>query len=104
MSSTIQDTKPVEGSIQEKDTQMGTIEEIYIDPIAEKKVSVVRPKACLALTKFQLIRKLDLMLSPMMVLIFLVAYLDRSNIGMIGSIRSKINTDLDRQCCHRGHE
>lgn len=39
--------------------------EIYIDPAAEKR----------------LIRKLDWMLSPMMVLMFLVAYLDRSNIG-----------------------
>lgn len=52
-------------STNEKDTQFGVTEEIHIDPAAEKR----------------LIRKLDLMLSPMMVLIFLVAYLDRSNIG-----------------------
>ena len=65
MSTNAQDEKPIEGSVQEKDAQVGTSEEIFIDPIAEKK----------------LIRKLDLMLSPMMVLIFLVAYLDRSNIG-----------------------
>lgn len=53
------------GSMNEKDTQFGVSEEVPIDPAAEKR----------------LIRKLDLMLSPMMVLIFLVAYLDRSNIG-----------------------
>jgi hypothetical protein len=53
------------GSMIEKDAQIGTIEEIHIDPAAEKR----------------LIRKLDLILSPMMMLIFLVAYLDRSNIG-----------------------
>merc|ERR1711881_383407 len=41
------------------------MEEVPIDPAAEKR----------------LLRKLDFMLSPMMVLIFLVAYLDRSNIG-----------------------
>jgi MFS family permease len=57
--------KATEGSINEKDAQVGTSEEIHIDPVAERR----------------LIRKLDLMLSPMMVLIFLVAYLDRSNIG-----------------------
>jgi hypothetical protein len=57
--------KATEGSIIEKDAQVGTSEEIHIDPVAEKR----------------LIRRLDLMLSPMMVLIFLVAYLDRSNIG-----------------------
>ena len=39
--------------------------ELTIDPAAEKK----------------LVRKLDLWLSPMMVLVFLVSYLDRSNIG-----------------------
>jgi hypothetical protein len=62
---TSHDEKPGAGSINEKDAQIGTSDEIYIDPAAEKR----------------LIRKLDLMLSPMMVLIFLVAYLDRSNIG-----------------------
>lgn len=65
MSTTVQNEKPIEGSVQEDDAQFGTSDEIFIDPVAEKK----------------LIRKLDLMLSPMMVLIFLVAYLDRSNIG-----------------------
>ena len=30
----------------------------------------------------RLIRKLDMWLAPMMILFFLVAYLDRSNIGM----------------------
>lgn len=39
-----------------------------IDPAAEKR----------------LVRKLDLWLSPMMVVVFLVAYLDRSNIGEHG--------------------
>lgn len=39
--------------------------ELTIDPAAEKR----------------LLRKLDMFLSPMMVLFFLVAYLDRSNIG-----------------------
>lgn len=65
MTSLALNEKATEGSINEKDAQVGTSEEIHIDPAAEKR----------------LIRKLDLMLSPMMVLIFLVAYLDRSNIG-----------------------
>lgn len=39
--------------------------DLTVDPVAEKK----------------LLRKLDMFLSPMMVLFFLVAYLDRSNIG-----------------------
>lgn len=65
MSSATIDDKATMGSMNEKDTQVGVSEEIHIDPAAEKR----------------LIRKLDLMLSPMMVLIFLVAYLDRSNIG-----------------------
>lgn len=38
-----------------------------IDPAAEKR----------------LVRKLDMWLSPMMVLVFLVSYLDRSNIGAV---------------------
>lgn len=37
-----------------------------LDPAAEKR----------------LVRKLDMWLSPMMVLVFLVSYLDRSNIGI----------------------
>ena len=65
MSSAAIDDKATMGSMNEKDTQIGISEEIHIDPAAENR----------------LIRKLDLMLSPMMVLIFLVAYLDRSNIG-----------------------
>lgn len=65
MTSPALNEKATEGSVIEKDAQIGTSEEIYIDPAAEKR----------------LVRKLDLMLSPMMVLIFLVAYLDRSNIG-----------------------
>ena len=55
--------KRVEG-VDEKDHEIANSEP-YIDPEAEKR----------------LVRKLDWMLSPMMVLIFLVAYLDRANIG-----------------------
>jgi len=88
MSTAVQDEKPIEGSVQEKDAQVGSSEEILIDPIAEKK----------------LIRKLDLMLSPMMVLIFLVAYLDRSNIGKYLLELFWLRTDCDRKCCHRCHE
>ncbi|KAF2792120.1 major facilitator superfamily transporter [Melanomma pulvis-pyrius CBS 109.77] len=51
--------------------------EIYIDPAAEKR----------------LIRKLDWMLSPLMVLMFLVAYLDRSNIG--NAAIAGMNDDLN---------
>lgn len=65
MTSPLSNEKTRDGSINEKDAQIGTSEEIHIDPVAEKR----------------LIRKLDLILSPMMMLIFLVAYLDRSNIG-----------------------
>ena len=43
--------------------------ELYVDPVQEKK----------------LLRKLDLWLSPVMTLIFLCAYLDRSNIGNAAS-------------------
>ena len=39
--------------------------DLYIDPAAEKK----------------LLHRLDLFLAPLMILFFLVAYLDRSNIG-----------------------
>ena len=46
--------------------------ELTIDPKAEKR----------------LLRKLDMFLSPMMVLFFLVAYLDRSNIGMCSPCRN----------------
>jgi sugar phosphate permease len=43
--------------------------ELYIDPVAEKK----------------LLRKLDIYLAPLMTIIFLCAYLDRSNIGNAAS-------------------
>lgn len=48
----------------EASASLGTTE-LAIDPVAEKK----------------LLRKLDLFLAPMMILFFLVSYLDRSNIG-----------------------
>jgi hypothetical protein len=73
MTSPLSNEKARDGSIDEKDAQIGTSEEIHIDQVAEKR----------------LIRKLDLMLSPMMMLIFLVAYLDRSNIGK--TFRSREN-------------
>jgi hypothetical protein len=63
----IHDDKAAEVSLDEKDTRMGVAEPIPIDAAAEKR----------------LIRKLDLILSPMMIIIFLVAYLDRSNIGKL---------------------
>ena len=50
--------------------------ESYIDPVAEKKLLV----------------KLDLYLAPVMTLIFLAAYLDRSNIGNAAS--AGMETDL----------
>lgn len=34
----MQDTKAGDGSVYEKDTQIGASEEIEIDPVAEKKV------------------------------------------------------------------
>ncbi|KAJ4375757.1 hypothetical protein N0V83_001033 [Neocucurbitaria cava] len=77
MSAATHDDKAIDGSVHEKDAQVGASELIHIDPSAEKK----------------LILKLDLMLSPMMVLIFLVAYLDRSNIG--NAAIAGMNTDLN---------
>ncbi|EUC42069.1 hypothetical protein COCMIDRAFT_104518 [Bipolaris oryzae ATCC 44560] len=71
------DTKVTDGSLCEKDIQAESSEEIQIDPIAEKK----------------LIRKLDLILSPMMVIVFLVAYLDRSNVG--NAAIAGMNEDLN---------
>ncbi|KAJ4303735.1 hypothetical protein N0V90_002636 [Kalmusia sp. IMI 367209] len=71
------DDKVAESSINDKDAQVGTTEEIHIDPVAEKK----------------LLLKLDLILSPMMVLIFLVAYLDRANIG--NAAIAGMNEDLN---------
>jgi hypothetical protein len=74
MANPVLDDKPLNGSINEKDTQVGTSEELYIDPAAEKKVPVHSRSVSLEhrLTYTQLIRKLDLILSPMMVVIFLV--------------------------------
>ncbi|KAF2727218.1 major facilitator superfamily transporter [Polyplosphaeria fusca] len=66
----------MEGVVNEKDSQMASSDS-FIDPVAEKK----------------LILKLDLMLSPMMILIFLVAYLDRSNIG--NAAIAGMNEDLN---------
>lgn len=83
MSTSIHNEKPIEGWIHEKDAQVGTTEEVQIDPVAEKKVRTISLAKGITLTSRKLIRKLDLMLSPMMVIIFLVAYLDRSNIGTL---------------------
>ena len=41
MSTPMHDEKPIEDSVQEKDAQVGTSEEVLIDPIAEKKVGLV---------------------------------------------------------------
>lgn len=51
------------------DISSDTGAELYIDPVAEKKLIV----------------KLDLYLAPVMTLIFLAAYLDRANIGNAAS-------------------
>jgi hypothetical protein len=49
-----------------QDVSDGTVEaDLYIDPVAEKK----------------LLKKLDLWISPVVCVVFLAAYLDRSNIG-----------------------
>jgi hypothetical protein len=53
-----------------------TTADLYIDPVAERK----------------LVLKLDLYLSPVMTMIFLAAYLDRSNIGNAAS--AGMTTDL----------
>jgi hypothetical protein len=42
MSHSTRDKKAFEGSVDENDTQVGTSEEIHIDPIAEKKVQVMQ--------------------------------------------------------------
>ena len=57
------------------DTAAGAAD-LYIDPVAEKKLLV----------------KLDLYIAPVMTLIFLAAYLDRSNIGNAAS--AGMTTDL----------
>jgi hypothetical protein len=41
MSHPTPDDKAFDGSVHEKDTQIGTSEEIHIDPVAEKKVEVI---------------------------------------------------------------
>jgi hypothetical protein len=41
MSHPTQDNKDFDGSVHENDTQIGNSEEIYIDPIAEKKVQAI---------------------------------------------------------------
>jgi hypothetical protein len=67
MATEIHDAKPFDGCIVDEPEKLDTTSShIYIDPATEKR----------------LIRKLDWILSPMMVLTFLVAYLDRSNIGI----------------------
>lgn len=38
MSAPTHDDKAFDGSVHEKDAQVGASEEIYIDPVAEKKV------------------------------------------------------------------
>lgn len=58
-----------EGKPAAKESQISSSSEPYIDPVAEKR----------------LLRKLDMYLAPIMTLIFLMAYLDRSNIGNAAS-------------------
>lgn len=55
----------------EQDThkESASTPELYIDPVAQKK----------------LLRKLDLWIAPVMTIVFLSAYLDRSNIGNAAS-------------------
>jgi hypothetical protein len=53
-----------------QDVSDGSIEDhLYVDPVTEKK----------------LLRKLDLWISPVVCVVFLAAYLDRSNIGNAAS-------------------
>jgi hypothetical protein len=40
MSNPVHYDKPFAGSINDKDAQVGTTEELYIDPVAEKKVQI----------------------------------------------------------------
>lgn len=40
MSAPTHDDKAFDGSVNEKDAQVGASEEIYIDPVAEKKVEI----------------------------------------------------------------
>lgn len=60
-----------------QDVRDGSIEDnLYVDPVAEKK----------------LLRKLDMWISPIVCVVFLAAYLDRSNIGNAAS--EGMTTDL----------
>lgn len=53
-----------------RDLSVGSMDQaLYVDPVAEKK----------------LLRKLDIWLAPVATIIFLAAYLDRSNIGNAAS-------------------
>lgn len=64
---------------------------LVVDPAAEAK----------------LLRKLDCWLAPMMIIAFLVAYLDRSNIGtfpVCHHFRSQANKSQLRQRSHRWHD
>lgn len=57
--------------------------------------------------KAKLLRKLDCWLAPMMIIAFLVAYLDRSNIGTFAAYhhsKSQADKSLLRQCSHRWHD
>ncbi|KAF2174077.1 hypothetical protein M409DRAFT_16350 [Zasmidium cellare ATCC 36951] len=67
--------------LEPRDDEVGSHEAV-IDPVAERK----------------LVRKLDMWLSPMMVLVFLVAYLDRSNIGnaAIAGMSEDLGLDGDK--------
>lgn len=44
MSHPTPDDKTFDGSVHEKDTQIGASEEIHIDPVAEKKVQAMHPR------------------------------------------------------------
>jgi hypothetical protein len=50
MSHPNQDDKALDGSIHEKDTQIGASEEIHIDPVAEKRVGAAHMTGCHKLT------------------------------------------------------
>lgn len=63
------------------DSPVASSSHLTIDPAAEKR----------------LLRKLDMWLSPMMIVCFLVAYLDRSNIGTIRPAPSDNNSISDHR-------
>ena len=73
----------VEGKIDnftttKDDTESAVTSDLYIDPVAEKK----------------LLWKLDLYIAPVMTLIFLTAYLDRSNIGNAATAGLQVDLKL----------